>query len=42
MTFHMYTTSPPRHIASGSAGLPASDVRETKAVMGGQTPVSLY
>jgi hypothetical protein len=42
MTVRLYSISAASHIASGLAGFFASDVRETKAVMGGQKPVSLY
>jgi hypothetical protein len=42
MTVHKYSISPASHIASGLVGFFASDVRETKAVMGGQKPVALY
>jgi hypothetical protein len=42
MTVHPHGISPPSHTASGFAGGFTSDVRETKAVMGGQKPVSLY
>jgi hypothetical protein len=42
MTVHTYRVSPASYIASGLAGVLASDVRETKAVMGGQKPVSPY
>lgn len=42
MTAHANSTLPTSHIASGLAGFFASDFRETKAVMGGQKPVSLY
>jgi hypothetical protein len=42
MTAHVYSISPASYIASGLAGFSASDVRDTKAVMGGQKPVALY
>jgi hypothetical protein len=41
MTVHKYDISPASHIANALAGFFASDARETKAVMGGQKPVSL-
>jgi hypothetical protein len=42
MTAHKYKVSPAGHITSGLVGVFAADVRETKAVMGGQAPVVLY
>ncbi len=42
MTAHVHSISPANRIARGLAGFFTSDVRETKAVMGGQKSVSLY
>ena len=42
MTIHKYKISPVSQIASGLAGVFASDVSDTKSVMDGQTPVALY
>lgn len=42
MTVHANSILPTSLTACGLAGLFASDVRETKTVMGGQKPVALY
>jgi hypothetical protein len=42
MAVHVYGISLPSHIASGLAADLVPDVRETNAVMGGQTAVALY
>jgi hypothetical protein len=42
MTVYKYGIPPASHIERGLAGFIASDVRETQAVMGGQTAVALY
>ena len=42
MAVHVYSLSPASYIASGLAGVFVIDVRETKSVMCGQKPVSLY
>jgi hypothetical protein len=42
MAVHKYGISPASHIASGLAADLVPDVRETNAVMGGQTAVALY
>ena len=42
MTVHKYKISPASHIANGLVVVLTPDVREIKAVMGGNKPVSLY
>jgi hypothetical protein len=42
MTVHAHSISPASHISNGLAGVSASYVRETKAVMRGQKPVAQY
>jgi hypothetical protein len=42
MTVHVHSISLASHIASGLAGCFASDVKQTKAAMGGQKPVARY